>query len=321
MAWFKPKINGVRIFFATDIHGSETCWRKFINAAQMYSPAHLILGGDILGKHLVAIQHDNGGYSAEYGERRYTGLSSSGLTELQDLIRKRGDYFVVGTSDEVGQLRDPMHCDRTFRTVARASIEDWVALAEERLRGTGVRCFMAPGNDDFLEIDVPIEASQVVEFAENRRIRLDETYEMITTGYSNPTPWKTERELEEPQLKDRIDRMAAGVQDAEHLVAVLHAPPYDSGIDAAPELTADLRQVTRGGAPSMRPVGSTAVRAFIEERQPLLGLHGHVHEAGGVAKIGRTTCINPGSEYTEGRLCGALVALVDRKISHQFVNG
>jgi Icc-related predicted phosphoesterase len=59
----------------------------------------------------------------------------------------------------------------------------------------------------------------------------------------------------------------------------------------------------------MAPVGSTAVREAIERQRPLLGLHGHVHESAGVEKIGRTVCINPGSDYGDGILRGAIVEL------------
>jgi Icc-related predicted phosphoesterase len=54
-------------------------------------------------------------------------------------------------------------------------------------------------------------------------------------------------------------------------------------------------------------VGSKAVRRAIETYQPILSLHGHIHESRGVATIGRTVCINPGSEYPDGVLRGAIV--------------
>ena len=59
----------------------------------------------------------------------------------------------------------------------------------------------------------------------------------------------------------------------------------------------------------MAPVGATSVRKAIEEYQPLLGLHGHIHESRGVARLGRTICINPGSRYNEGILQGVIIDL------------
>jgi len=61
----------------------------------------------------------------------------------------------------------------------------------------------------------------------------------------------------------------------------------------------------------MEPVGSTAVRELIEEYQPPLSLHGHIHESRGKTRIGETIAINPGSVYSEGSLQGAVIDLAD----------
>jgi Icc-related predicted phosphoesterase len=161
-----------------------------------------------------------------------------------------------------------------------------------------------------------------VEFVEGRCVQLDDRFEMITTGFSNPTPWKTPRELAEPELGRRIEAMAADASSSDHLIAVLHPPPYGTELDQAPEIDSDFNLKTTAGQPHLTSVGSTAVREFIEERQPLLGLHGHVHDSRAAQHIGRTLCVNPGSEYTEGVLCGSLVTLGDGGVAaHQFVVG
>ena len=312
-----------RVYFATDIHGSEHCFRKFLNAAQFYNARYLILGGDILGKLLIPIvRHPDGTYSGQYGEQGFERISRDALTEVTNAIRRYGHYPVVGSADDLAALEDEAIRDQRFREVAYDSVARWVTLAEERLRGTGVRMFMAPGNDDFLEIDDALQGSDIVEFAEGRCIRLDDVHEMITTGYSNPTPWKTERELPEGPLRARLDDMARMVEDRTNLVAVIHAPPYGTVIDQAPKLDDDFNMSLHHGGLEMAPVGSEAVRSFIEEVQPLIALCGHVHEAGGVAKLGRTLCLNPGSEYTQAVLAGAIVELADGLVSaHQFVSG
>lgn len=323
MRWFRgqERPNGLRLFFCTDVHGSEVCFRKFLNSAEFYRVDHLVLGGDILGKLLIPIVRNSDGYECRYGDQTYSGLDEGGRRELEAEIRRFGHYPFTGTREELQVLDDEAERDRIFRALATQSVSDWVALAEERLRGTGVRCFMAPGNDDFLEIDGALEGSDVVEFAEGRRLSID-GHEMITTGYSNITPWETERELPEAELKQRIDSMAAGVDDPENLIAVLHPPPYASEIDSAPELDETLQMKMDAGGVRMVPVGSTAVRAFIEDVQPLIGLHGHVHESRGAISIGRTLCLNPGSEYADGVLCGAIIELGrGRVISYQFVAG
>jgi Icc-related predicted phosphoesterase len=315
--------RGPRIFFATDIHGSDRCFRKFLNAAKVYDADYLVLGGDITAKMLVPIlRRADGSHDCKFADDEHRGLGETEVEELRRRIRGFGGYTVTVDADELAALEDDAHQARVFEEVVAKSVEDWVALAEERLRGTGVRCFMAPGNDDFLSIDAALTGSDVVEFAENRLLQLDDGHEMITTGYSNRTPWNTERELTEEELRARIDGMAREVRDMANLVVVLHAPPYRSGIDDAPLLDDDHAMTLNAAGVTMTPVGSTAVREFIEAEQPLLGLHGHVHEGRGAVSVGRTLCINPGSEYTTGTLAGALIELGDGQVlSHQLVSG
>jgi uncharacterized protein len=313
----------MKLYYAGDVHGSEKCWRKFLGAAKFYDVDTLIMGGDITGKLMVPlVRRTDGTYECRYGDSEYSGLDDAGMRELAARIRGFGHYTVTLDEDEVAELESAAYRDRVFREVVRKSVEDWVTLAEERLRGSGVRCFMAPGNDDFLSIDAALEGSDVVEFAENRLLTLDDSHEMITTGYSNLTPWDTERELPEPELRARIDSMARCARSPDNLVAVLHPPPFGSGLDDAPELSEDLEMSLNAAGVKMSPVGSTAVREFIEEAQPLLGLHGHVHEGRGATTIGRTLCLNPGSSYTEGMLSAVLLELGGGEVlSYQFVSG
>lgn len=294
-----------------------------MNAGAFYGINYLILGGDITGKLMVPIVHRaDGSYECRYGDTARADLDEAGAADLKHRIRGFGHYTVTVSEEELGELQTDDYRDRVFREVVRKSVEDWVALAEERLRGTGIRCFMAPGNDDFLSIDSALQSSDVVEFAENRLLQLDDVHEMITTGYSNPTPWDTERELSESDLRARIDGMAKGVRDPSNLVAVLHPPPYQSGLDDAPELNENLEMTLNAGGVKMTPVGSRAVREFIAQTQPLLGLHGHVHDGRGTVMIGRTLCLNPGSSYTEGILSAAIIEFGDGQVLHsQFVNG
>jgi uncharacterized protein len=313
--------NHGKICFATDVHGSDRCFRKFINAGAFYGVQYLILGGDITGKVLVPIEQTPSGYSVEFNDRSYVDLSEAERLDVEKLIRDNGQYPVVGERDELLMLADESHREDVFRRVVVESIRRWVELAEERLAGTGIRCFVTPGNDDYFEIDEALQGSKIVEFVEGRCVRLDEHHEMVTTGYSNITPWQSPRELPEPDLRARIDAMFADVGDPAQAVVVLHPPPYGTTLDQAPSIDSDFRVQMTGGTPKMASVGSTAVRDFILERQPLLGLHGHVHESKGGEFVGRTLCINPGSEYTNGNLLCALVTLKDHRVEYQFVTG
>ena len=121
---------------------------------------------------------------------------------------------------------------------------------------------------------------------------------MISLGYSNITPFDSPRELEEDELYRRVEVLATQVDDLGHCIFNLHVPPYDSLLDSAPQLDAELRVVATAGQPVMIPVGSTAVRELIERFQPVVALHGHVHESRGATRIGRTLCINPAATTT-----------------------
>jgi Icc-related predicted phosphoesterase len=199
-------------------------------------------------------------------------------------------------------------------------VDRWMGMAADKLRGTGVRCFVCPGNDDEMEVDDVIRRSDFVELGEGKMVEID-GWTMISTGWSNHTPWNTHREETEEQLGDRIESMARQVPDATRAIFNLHCPPYKSGLDEAPAIDADLKLLHGGRA--LRPVGSTAVRTAIEKHQPLLSLHGHIHESKGAIKIGKTLSINPGSSYEEGMLMGAIIQLDPKKgiKSYQLVNG
>src|ERR1700733_7699019 len=172
----QPKVaKNTRLFFATDIHGSEPCFRKFINAGNFYRCQYLILGGDITGKQIVPItRHPDGPFSARRRDQRFDTVDEPELAEVKRLIRVGGDYPVVGSEDEVAELRDPACLERRFRKIVYDSVVDWVTFADEFLSGTGQRVFVAPGNDDFFEIDRAFEGSSVVEFVEGKSLELGE---------------------------------------------------------------------------------------------------------------------------------------------------
>jgi Icc-related predicted phosphoesterase len=199
-------------------------------------------------------------------------------------------------------------------------VRRWMDMASEKLRGSGVRLFVCPGNDDEMEVDDVIRESDMVELGEGRMVEID-GFTMISTGWSNHTPWNTHREETEEKLGERIEAMAKQIADPTRAVFNLHCPPYRSGLDEAPAIDSDLKLLHGGRA--LRPVGSTAVRQAIDKHQPLLSLHGHIHESKGAVKLGKTLSINPGSAYEEGMLMGAIINLDAKKgiKSYQLVNG
>jgi uncharacterized protein len=302
------------LFFATDVHGSEICWKKFISAGKFYQADIIILGGDMTGKAIVPIIHQKGDtYKAVLLEQESILRGETAVQEMEKHIKSRGYYPYRTSRDEIAELNaEPERVDEIFHQEVLKTAEEWLDYAAEKLAGTGIRCYAAPGNDDMFELDDLIRSSEYVELAEGRVIQLDEHHEMISSGWSNVTPWHTYREEEEPDLKVRIEAMIAQLRDPRNSVFNLHAPPYGSNLDEVPELTEDL--TPKLGGRSLVPVGSHAVRKVILEHQPLLGLHGHIHEGKGAARLGKTLCINPGSMYEQGRLLGALVNLARNKV-------
>jgi uncharacterized protein len=297
--------RGLRIYFATDVHGSERCFRKFLAAARIYEADALVLGGDIAGKGLVPVTADNGSLSAEVrGEPVTVPADEEGRLNAE--INQLGFYPVQLEPSAIAALEEnPAEVDRLFREEIVKQVRRWCELAQERL-DPRVRCIITPGNDDPIEIDPVLRAAERIECPEAELCELGPVL-MASLGDVTPTPWNTEREYSEDELAERIAAIMDQVPPGHASVINFHCPPYGSGLDTAPELDPDLKPIVRGGRPSFVPVGSHAVRDAIKRYEPVVGLHGHIHESRGAQKIGKTLCLNPGSDYTADLLRGAVV--------------
>jgi uncharacterized protein len=304
-----------RIFFATDIHGSEKCFFKFLNAGKHYGADTLILGGDVAGKIMVpVIRQDDEVYRTEYLNETVTVQGQEQLEELLKNIRYSGYYPLMTTNEEVEQLRsDKAESERVFRRVMGETLRRWVEVAEERLGESGVHVYMMLGNDDEPELGSYLEGSDVVVSAEGKALDLGDDLTLLSYGYSNHTPWDSPRELDEGELLRRIEEIASTLSRPERAVFNLHCPPINTPLDEAPKVGKNFRPVATMAGVETTVAGCQATRQSIEAFQPLLGLHGHIHESRGTCKIGRTTCFNPGSEYGEGVLRGVLVVLDTKK--------
>ena len=326
MAIFRRRKQGdqpaaLRLYYASDIHGSEVLWRKFLSAAAGYGARVLVMGGDVTGKVVVPLVERPEGVEVElFGERRLL-TDGDAIEEMEHRIRANGMYPHRMTAAEVEDVAGLPEQDREqwFGDVMRRTFDRWLALADERLDDE-IRCFVMPGNDDPPGVDDAIESAAKVEACDDRVVEFD-GYSMLSLGYSNLTPFDSPRELDEDELYRRISALAEQVPDPERAIYNLHVPPHDSTLDTAAALDDGLEVVMSGSAPKMVPVGSTAVREAIERFQPMLSLHGHVHESAGATRIGRTLCINPGSDYHTGRISGCLLQLRDADARHQFVTG
>ncbi|HEY6775638.1 MAG TPA: hypothetical protein VI122_03935 [Thermoleophilaceae bacterium] len=309
----------MRLFFATDIHGSDTCWRKFLNSGKHYDADAIVLGGDMTGKALIpVVDSGDGRWYATLLENRHDLNGEDEVQKFEDAVTRRGYYPFRTTPEELRGLQgDEDRTTELFHKLMLGRVESWTALADERLAGSGLRCFVCPGNDDQFEVDEILARAKHVEACEGRVVEID-GFQVASTGWSNRTPWDTYREEDEPELGKRIEGVVSEVTaPAERTIFSFHCPPYGSGLDEAPELTEDMRLKHAGRAPV--PLGSTAVREAIEKHQPALSLHGHIHESRGNARIGRTLCINPGSSYEQGELLGAVVDLEGGKKVKRFV--
>jgi Icc-related predicted phosphoesterase len=314
----------MRLLFVSDLHGSEICWRKFLNAGAFYQADVVILGGDITGKAMVPIvQRADGSWIASLQDHVDTLQTAAEVDEFAKRVMNRGYYPIRVSEEEYRALQaDPDLVDKRFKQVMVEGTTRWIAMAEEKLAGTGLRVIACPANDDMFEIDHVLANAELIETGdEDHPIQLGE-FTMISMGWTNPTPWHTFREAEEPELARRIERALSFAGDPSATILNFHAPPYGSKLDNAPALNPDLTYVSGGQA--LRPVGSTSVRDAVQRFQPLLSMHGHIHESRGATRIGRTLALNPGSSYEEGILQTAIVNLDARKRkvrNYQLVNG
>jgi uncharacterized protein len=318
-----------RLFFASDFHGSQRVFRKFLNAARYYEANVLVMGGDVVGKLAIpVIREANGCFRAHLMGKTERLEGPADLQSFEERLGTLGYYSRIMDEDEYQAIRsDAAAVERLFHELARQRLASWIDLAETRLSGSGIKCFVIGGNDDDPEVLELLKNAntQSIIFCEGKEVQIDDHHTMISVGFSNRTPWKTPREVDDNDLGAMIEGLAGGVADSQHAIFNLHVPPVDSTLDTCPMLdwnTDPPTQIVKGGQVVLHGAGSGAVRRAIEVHQPLLSLHGHIHESGGVVKIGRTTAVNPGSEYGEGVLRGCLLILArDEVKSYQLTAG
>lgn len=310
-----------RLYFVTDVHGSDLCFRKFLNAGKYYEANVLILGGDITGKLIVPIiNQGDGTYKSRYLGSEMTLKSRDQVDAFVKSIRDSGYYPYIAEANEIEEVSaNKESLNKLFKKLMVESIQGWMRLAEERLKASGISCFISPGNDDIFEIDEALSSSSYVVNPEEKVVMIDGTYEMITLGYTNHTPWNSPREVDEEVLERKIVAMASKLKDPGKAIWNIHVPPINTPIDQAPKLDSTLKPVISGGHVMMTSAGSWATRRSIEKYQPLIGIHGHIHESRGVVRIGRTICFNPGSEYGEGILRGLICDLEDGKVKRHML--
>jgi Icc-related predicted phosphoesterase len=299
------------MFFASDLHGSNVCFKKFINSAKFYGVDVLVLGGDLTGKAVIPIaeQQDSIFVACQHGES----IQISDKDELADFVKRQGNigfYPAIMSEAEYQRLNaDPEAQAALFKKLVLERVQEWVDFAAPKLKGTDVRLVTVPGNDDFIEIDEILTQAAHFDFHEMQVCEFKGGYQMLYCGGSTPTPWDTEREYTEEQYVARFAELLPQVTDMSRCIFNVHVPPFGTALDACPKLDKNLRVVYEMGLPAQVHAGCQTLADIIKRHQPLLGLHGHVHEGRAKINIGKTICINPGSVYPEGILQGALITL------------
>ena len=310
--------ESVRLLFASDIHASYTVFKKFLNAGKIYKVDGLIIGGDIAGKALVPIiDLGNGKYNVN--EKTIT---SNELNTTIERFKNEGTYYTILRKEEFEEaLQNKKLQDELFKNAIVNMIYDWIKIAEEKLKDYKIPLFINLGNDDPEYIFEILKQSEIFKVGEGEVIDF-KGYEIVSYGYVNPTPWNTFREKKEEDIYSDLKRIVSKISNYSYAIYNFHAPPYNTNLDNAPLLDTDLKPVGRGGEIVYTHVGSTSVRKIIEETNPLLGLHGHIHESRGFDRVKNTLVINPGSEYNSGMLHAALIILEDNSVkAHQFIMG
>ncbi len=312
-----------KLFFATDVHGSEMCFRKFLNAGIAYRPDVMVLGGDIAGKAVQAVEDLGGGrYTTTFRGHRYDIEDAEELARVERTISDVGYYPWRAQPGELDQRIADGTVEDLLLDLMRQRLERWMEMADERLRPQGKPVFWMLGNDDPPSLVEPLKDAPWGEHAEGRVLQLDDEHQLVSWGWSNPTPWNSFREMSEDDLTAHFEELFGQASDDHRVVFNAHVPPYDTGLDEAPVLDENLTVTQQAGQVRLGPVGSTAVREAIERHQPIASLHGHVHESAGFRRIGNTIAFNPGSDYGTGSLNGVLVTLSGDKLkAHQLVRG
>jgi uncharacterized protein len=314
----------LRILQGSDFHGSTLVFRKFISAAFQYDAKVLIVAGDVTGKAMVPIIHQDGGkYEGHLFNRKEEPSTPEELDKFKQTISNVGFYPIVMEPDEAKALEsDEAAMGKRFEREMCLRVGEWMALAEEKLTPKGISLYFMPGNDDLDSIDDVIDEFPNIHNPDNKHLIIQDGYEMIGVANANMTPWLCNRDIPEEDITKKLEKLAAQVQNPERTIAVIHVPPIDSGLDICPDLDENLKLITRGGQVMMKSAGSTAVRSFVESFQPMLSLHGHIHESAAYTHIGRTLSINAGSEYAEGIMKAAIINLEGDKVKgHMLISG
>jgi len=299
----------MRILFAADLHGADLIFKKCLKSAETYEVSALILAGDLTAKDIrPIIKKDGNSYLVNYRDKKEV-VTTAELKKIEEALASMGHYFFHCSETELEDLKEKQ--DKIFKIMDEKILERleyWAETVIRQIDLTKTTVFITPGNDDILKIDSLLSRYEDKGIHTNLlQPYIFPSNEMISLDYSNPTPWDTPRECKEDELAKMIKKKVKQLKDPGKAIFNFHCPPVDTRIDLAPKLDKNLKPVIIPGVDTSIHVGSKAVREMIEDCQPVLGLHGHFHESPGVDRIGKTICLNPGSEYWNGIIHGYII--------------
>lgn len=310
----------MKLFYAGDLHGGETAFRKFTNAAKFYNAELMIYGGDFAGKMVVPIVERSGVYTCKYYGSKVKVKKSSELPGLERNLRDAGFYPYVLTEEKLNQLSE-REAELIIKEKQVGVLKEWVDLADMRFSAINIPCIMIPGSVDDFYLDEILNSGRHIQNGDGKIIEVN-GYEILSVGGGKPSVFNYPREYSEEELAENINRLASQVKDMSKCIFNIHIPPYDTDLDQGTLYDKDLKPVLDGDTLATGPTGSKSVREAIENYQPLLSLHGHVHESRGVTNIGRTISINAGTDYDQGLLRGALIEITsDGSVNYTLTAG
>jgi Icc-related predicted phosphoesterase len=310
-----PSARMIRLLQAADFHGSNAAFRKFLGAIRQHAPQHAIITGDLTGKAIVPIIRDGTRYEGWLFGNREVLETEAELERFRTKVGDVGMYDHVCDAEEAHALEgDPDRLHALFVEKMNARLAGWLTLAAEILQPLGVPMWVIPGNDDDLSVDPVLAAADYVRNVDHQVIELDEHHELVSLGDTSMTPWECPRDYPESHMVPTVKGLFEQVRNPAGAIVNMHCPPRDTSIDQAPKLNDRLEIEFEAGQVLMTSAGSAAIRTGLEALQPLLSLHGHIHEARGTHRIGRTLCLNPGSEYAEGIMKAAIVNLEPERV-------
>ncbi len=307
-----------KVYFTGDVHGSNVSFNKLLKAGKFYSVQAVVVAGDLVGKGMIPVIKEGAKYTCEFGGERRSMNTQQEVVRMLEMISDAGFYYYLTDADEVAELqKHPEEIDKLVDRLIVERMQDWVEQMEASTRKDGTPYYVSAGNDDPFIIDPVLDASSLVINAEEKCLEMHDKIDLLTCGWTNPTPWDTARELPDEQLLERLEGLVRLVPDPKKCIFSLHAPPYKTHLDVAPALDENMRMQSGLGSVPFQNVGSRAVRTIIEKYQPLVGVHGHIHESAGKEKLGSTWCFNHGSEYAQGVLRGLILTFnIDKQVKY-----